>query len=533
MITTHTMPTGDIRTIRAKVEHYAADTNEEGWLAFYDYVTDLYSDNIISLNIDRQGNSKFFGYGVSQKLTYKRRGFIDTSIDKQKAFKVSFGDGSEEGWACAFPLFYPDSFTYDENKDETTITAYDGLHNATKHTVSELDVDVTIWDNATILSSCAKLLKCRTDEYSLVGYDWDLFNLYIYTGGSFDGTETIRELLDAIAEYWGMIYYIDSENRLTFRALDRDGASLYTIDKSQYFTLTNSGEKTLASICKVTELGDNVIASAEGVKGETQFIRDNPYLEVTQFTTEILNNLIENIGGIAINQVNCKWRGNYLLEIGDKLSFENITSYLLNDAISYTGGFSQVTQWSFAEESPVTANPVNLGDAIRKTFAQVDKANEQIELSVADITQLKLTTSEISGTVERVEQMTNDVNGEIVTLTEKVDAAITADDVKLTIQNELANGVEKVTTTTGFTFDDVGLTITKSTSDITTQITEDGMRVYRGSVTRDVDDDNAVLVANSQGVRAENLKATTYLIINQTSRFEDWDGRTACFWIGG
>jgi hypothetical protein len=58
-----------------------------------------------------------------------------------------------------------------------------------------------------------------------------------------------------------------------------------------------------------------------------------------------------------------------------------------------------------------------------------------------------------------------------------------------------------------------------------TTITEDGMTVYR--------DSEAVLIADHEGVKAEDLHATTYLIIGNNSRFEDLGDRTACFWIGG
>lgn len=44
---------------------------------------------------------------------------------------------------------------------------------------------------------------------------------------------------------------------------------------------------------------------------------------------------------------------------------------------------------------------------------------------------------------------------------------------------------------------------------------------------------SVVLTANNIGVDAVNLHATTYLIIGQNSRFEDYNGRTGCFWIGG
>ena len=54
------------------------------------------------------------------------------------------------------------------------------------------------------------------------------------------------------------------------------------------------------------------------------------------------------------------------------------------------------------------------------------------------------------------------------------------------------------------------------------------MTIYRN--------DDEVLVADNVGVNATNLHATTYLIIGNYSRFEDYvrdgDERTGCFWIG-
>ena len=135
----------------------------------------------------------------------------------------------------------------------------------------------------------------------------------------------------------------------------------------------------------------------------------------------------------------------------------------------------------------------------------------------------------ISAEVKQVKDDFNNnievVNEDIQTLTQKVNATMTAEDVKLQIQSELNNGVTKVETTTGFTFNDEGLTVSKSGSEMTTQITEDGMTVYR--------DNTAVLIANNVGVDAVNLHATTYLIVGTHSRFEDYgENRTGCFWIG-
>ena len=93
------------------------------------------------------------------------------------------------------------------------------------------------------------------------------------------------------------------------------------------------------------------------------------------------------------------------------------------------------------------------------------------------------------------------------------------------LKNELAGGVSSVKNAIG-TFNADGLQIKRDGSEMKTQITDNGMRVYRNDV--------VMLSASSQGVDAENLHATTYLIVGKNSRFEDYNvNRTGCFWIGG
>jgi len=65
-------------------------------------------------------------------------------------------------------------------------------------------------------------------------------------------------------------------------------------------------------------------------------------------------------------------------------------------------------------------------------------------------------------------------------------------------------------------------------SEMKTQITEDGMQVFHSG--------SPVLTANSKGVNAKDLHASSYLIVGEgkgRSRFEDYGARTGCFWCGG
>ena len=117
------------------------------------------------------------------------------------------------------------------------------------------------------------------------------------------------------------------------------------------------------------------------------------------------------------------------------------------------------------------------------------------------------------------------MDNDITNLTNHVSTKMSAEDVSISIQTALDSGVEKVTTATGFTFNEEGLHISKTDSEITTSITENGMTVYKNN--------DEVLVADNLGVRAEDLHATTYLIVGNNSRFEDYkSNRTGCFFIG-
>lgn len=528
------MITASAREIDARVELYEGSTSVD------DYAKTLIqifsdSDALKEFTIDRVGEqSKFFGMGVCQKLTVK---LLDKdraiNVEKNQILEVAFGVGTEYTYPC--PLFRVEEVSRDETNNDLTITAYDFLYKAGEHRVSEIeDTQYTIRE---FIHLCANILglpvKIDVDELDSYVFDTTYPN-----GGNFDGHETFRQALDDVAEATQCIYYVDWDWKLTFKRLAKDALPVVTFDKSQYFSLTNQGNKTLATIHHVTELGDNVYVT-DG-EGDVQYVRDNAFWELRDDIATLLQNAMDAVGGTSIHQLDLVCRGNWLVEIGDKFAVvtkdnEKIYCYLLNDIITYNGGLKQNIVWSFTENTAETAsNPITIGDALNQTYARVDKINKQIDMVVSEvdgysssISQLQMTTDTISSSVKRIEQnsdnMSNLVKDELALVTSKVEATMTADDVRLEVSKQLEQGTNKVTTSTGFVFDEEGLTISKSTSNISTQITEDGMTISRNGT--------EVLTVNNQGVNATNLHATTYLHIGTYSRFEDYNGRTGCFWI--
>ena len=184
-----------------------------------------------------------------------------------------------------------------------------------------------------------------------------------------EGSETLRELLDDIAEATQSVYFVNYQNNLVFRRISRDNYSL-TISKDDYFTLTCNGNRRLQTICATTQLGDNYSASTSQ-SGTTQYIRDNDFWTNNENTPAEVDAALALYGDLTIAQFDCNWRGNYLLEVGDRIRIENKDgsysySYLYDDTITYNGALQERTKWSYKEnDMESAANPTNLGDKLK------------------------------------------------------------------------------------------------------------------------------------------------------------------------
>lgn len=562
------MLTSPSRTISGKVELYIGSTLDTTFLG---------TDNLASFTVNRACDTKFFGFGICQELEAhlidKKRTCVICKDNILKAYL-----GVEGDYVSTTPKFYVTDVVRDENTNGLTVKASDLIYKARLHTISEISITAPY----TVRQLAAAIAQFLGLSISIVNVSDNSFDIVHEKGANFGGDELLRTILDDIAEATQTIYYIDSSDNLVFKRLDVHGAAVTTIDKSNYFKLTSKEALTLTSICHATELGDNLTATT-GATGITQYVRDNCLWNLRTDLDTLLNNAIAAVGGMSIEPFTCDWRSNYLIELGDKVNFvakdDVVTAYLLNDKYTYSGGLSGTSSWEMPPPQEETAtNPTNLGDKINQTFARVDKIEKNITLYVGEIvkeelenavgdsiieveqkvSQLELTTEGINGEVSEVKTV-NDaqntklsqleiaansvttrvsnietktdnsidaLNNRVSSIAEETALKVDAKGVEIIVQESLSNGVDKVVTSSKkYSFDDNGLDISSNSSNINTTITEDGMRIYRAG--------DEVLVANNDGVKAEDLHATTYLIIGETSRLEDRANRTACFWIGG
>lgn len=192
--------------------------------------------------------------------------------------------------------------------------------------------------------------------------------------------------------------------------------------------------------------------------------------------------------------------------------FQTATTYDIYHAKLELGNVS--TDWSPAPED---------------TDDDISAVDQDLQVLRESVSQLSVDAEGIQASVSETQQSIDSVTGELEKTKEEIaQVKLSSDQLTIDITKITNDGVEKVTNTTG-TFDEKGLTIDSSDSPTKTQITPDGMTVYRNTGAEE-----AVLTATSNGVDATNLHAKTYLIVGGRSRFENYgEDRTGCFWIGG
>ena len=182
----------------------------------------------------------------------------------------------------------------------------------------------------------------------------------------------------------------------------------------------------------------------------------------------------------------------------------------------------------YASRSELKITQNSISTTVSET---VNAVVENIDNRVTDVANtLEQNSKDLSGKIDNI----NDSLGEyakqssLVTVTNSVQEIQTALNEQILVTQQIKeDGVEKVTTTTGFTFDKDGLTIDKTGADTKTVVDEDGMTVY----SKTGSENSVLLNVDSQGVQTENLHVRTFTQIGTHTRLQDYEDGTAIFYI--
>lgn len=231
-------------------------------------------------------------------------------------------------------------------------------------------------------------------------------------------------------------------------------------------------------------------------------------------------------------------RAGHTVQITD-LNGKTITAYVMTktqkgqrDTLECTGSYKRNSSAAFNNQSYQALNGkiLEIRQKVEGVFITARNLETDAQVIREDITELTLEADRLRTTVTDTQEAVGGMGENLAKTTKKISAMEqTSEKMSLQLQQISENGTTKVTTTTGFTFNEDGMDVDKSDSTTKTTVTPDGMKVYRKSGV-----DTEVLAATSEGVDATNLHAKTYLTIGGRSRFENYGtDRTGCYWIGG
>lgn len=193
------------------------------------------------------------------------------------------------------------------------------------------------------------------------------------------------------------------------------------------------------------------------------------------------------------------------------------------------------TQTGQRDTLSCTGNPSRMGTAavnartyrayvgkVMELRGDVDGLKAENRRATGELAKLSLDVEGIETQVSRQQTENQQIKTQLTQLRQE------AGNLALLVGSITQNGVDKVTTATGYTFSSDGLRIRKDGGEMENLLDDTGMYVSRSG--------QVILKANNAGVLATDVTVRNYLVVGSYARFEDYtDGtdskRTACFWM--
>ena len=146
----------------------------------------------------------------------------------------------------------------------------------------------------------------------------------------------------------------------------------------------------------------------------------------------------------------------------DKLSQLQNYLYMLVEQMRYTTQNLDTTNlnqtalqsWEEAITKPLYMQLEGEGERLTQLSATADGLTALVQSQQQQVQEVKDAQEDAQNALEGLDQSVQEIAS-------RVALALTSDQVEIAIEKKLAQGVDSVTTTTGFTFDEVGLTVSK------------------------------------------------------------------------
>lgn len=268
----------------------------------------------------------------------------------------------------------------------------------------------------------------------------------------------------------------------------------------------------------------------------------SPIIQGSEMAIPILESALTKLQEVAHRPATVTFIGDPAVQAGDVIvhtetAVGDVTLPVMRLVYKFAG---TQTLESLGTSDAAQSQQTTAGKQLRKAFNKAAQDRAELETKIeqtADTIRLEASEKYVDRQMYgSLEVRIDGINAEVAHQTVDIDSVKqsiasvqqSAEQVNVVVQKIVADGVDKVVTSTGYTMDEDGLKIKKSGEEMENRLDNTGMYVTRSGET--------ILQANNTGVVATDVQVRNYLIIGSHARFEDYnDGsdskRTACFYI--
>lgn len=508
---------------------------------------------------------------IAKELKYSFDGQLFKTIMKQVEITVkNANEIKDKDINFQYGLFIKNKFEYvdlgnyfikdiedSKKKDEITVTGYDRMIRFMK-TFKQSDLQ--------LIYPC-KMLKLVQRICEVCGvelYSTDFYNADLDVEEDFFTTQelTYRDVLEKVAQATLTTAFIE-DNKLNLYKVNNE--NFEKIDKS-YLTDLTVKEKfgpVNALVLGRGDVEDNVEETDEesieqNGRCEIRF-DENEFVEFQR--EEVIKGMFEQIKGLEYysfeaSDVGIMWLkpGAYIV-LGDKE--ENLyKSYYLKANITINTGISSDIEAELPEQTNTEYKVTTKEEKKTLKVERLAKKNEGLIQDLAQettensqkITEHKQTLDSISN---KVQSNTTDINNnyqevlgklndcaqksDIETISKSVETIQTDSKYAIEVAEEIKqNGATKVKTSTGYTFDEDGLTIEKTNAKTRSKLNEAGLEIKDATGSSE----ESLLFAGYDEktgetiVKSKNMTVEKYLVVGKHTRFEDYKDSNGTQWTG-
>lgn len=457
---------------------------------------------------------KFFGYTMCHMLTFTIQGTDTHTINIGDTCQAYLGTDLYQMGYC---YFYVDKIEVDKKTGARTITAYDKIYQASKMTVSDLNLTVgTSYTIQQLISLIGTALGVNADWNRIVNY-----NLSSVYGNTFNAPAdmSLRDFMEDICEVTGAICYMADYNQLRFYGFNQTSVDL-TINPTDIYEYSIDNTITLSGIASVNELGDTV--QVGGTTGYNQILQSNVFLSnrIDSTVRLIITSVYNYILGTSI-PYSLTWRGNPALEPGDLIKIvdragNNYLTHYRGETLEYNGGMQAKSNWDSVKSDNTALSPyATVAETAKTTKAVINKVTGEIQLITGDLDGIH---SEIDQQADKIALVVTEQSGENVVNSASIVAGINNSESSVVIS---ADHIDLSGTVTFHNLETSGETTINADNIITGTMSAD--HVQGGTLSGTAIDigDGSFTVDNSGLVNAQQIVSMEQILVGQTVQIDN------------